>query len=238
MLNQRLADLYGIEGVSGGAIRKVALGVGTQRGGLLTQAAVLKVTANGTTTSPVKRGAWVMRKILGQPPQPPPPSVPAVEPDISGVTTIREQLEKHRADPVCAGCHAKIDPAGLALESYDVIGGRRDRYRSVEKGDKATAPPGARHISFKLGPTVDPSGTLPDGRAFANIDELEHLLLVNERQLARNLAGQLLTYATGAAPSFADCAEIERILDTAQKSSYGLRSLVDAVIQSPLFLNK
>jgi mono/diheme cytochrome c family protein len=238
MLNQRLAELYGIDGVSGGTVRKVPLAGGTQRGGLLTQAAVLKVTANGTTTSPVKRGAWVMRKILGQPPQPPPPSVPAVEPDISGVTTIREQLEKHRSDPACAGCHAKIDPAGLALESYDVIGGWRDRYRSVEKGDQATAPPGARNISFKLGPAVDPSGKLPDGRAFANVDELERLLLANERQLARNLASQLLTYATGAAPSFADRAEVERILDTTQKTSYGLRSVLDAVIQSPLFLNK
>ncbi|MDR3406763.1 MAG: DUF1592 domain-containing protein [Chthoniobacter sp.] len=238
MLNQRLADLYGIEGVSGGAVRKVSLPDGTLRGGLLTQAAILKVTANGTTTSPVKRGAWVMRKILGQPPQPPPPAVPAVEPDISGVTTIRAQLEKHRSDPACAGCHAKIDPAGLALESYDVIGGWRDRYRSVEKGDKAAVPPGARNISFKLGPNVDPSGVLPDGRAFANVSELERLLLANERQLARNLTGQLLTYATGAAPSFADRAEVERILDETQKSSYGVRSLVDAVIQSPLFLNK
>ncbi|HSI11139.1 MAG TPA: DUF1592 domain-containing protein, partial [Chthoniobacter sp.] len=238
MLNQRLAELYGIEGVSGNEVRKVSLGNGSQRGGLLTQAAVLKVTANGTTTSPVKRGAWVMRKIMGLPPQPPPPTVPAVEPDISGITTIREQLEKHRSDPACAGCHAKIDPAGLALESFDVIGGWRDRYRSVEKGDKATVPSGARNISFKLGPAVDPSGTLPDGRAFANIAELEHLLLTNERQLARNFAGQLLTYATGATPSFADRAEVERILDQTQKTSYGVRSLVDAVIQSPLFLNK
>lgn len=238
MLNQRLAELYGIEGVSGGEIRKVSLDDAARRGGLLTQAAVLKVTANGTTTSPVKRGAWVMRKIMGLPPQPPPPTVPAVEPDISGVTTVREQLEKHRSDPACAGCHAKIDPAGLALESFDVIGGWRDRYRSVEKGDQASVPPGARNISFKLGPAVDPSGTLPDGRAFANIGELEHLLLANERQLARNLAGQLLTYATGAAPSFADRAEVERILDHTQKTSYGVRSLVDAVIQSPLFLDK
>jgi hypothetical protein len=175
---------------------------------------------------------------MGLPPQPPPPTVPAVEPDISGVTTIREQLEKHRSDPACAGCHAKIDPAGLALESFDVIGGWRDRYRSVEKGDQATVPPGARNISFKLGPAVDPSGTMPDGRAFTNIGELEHLLLANERQLARNLACQLLTYATGAAPSFADRAEVERILDQTQPSSYGVRSLIAAVIQSPLFLNK
>jgi mono/diheme cytochrome c family protein len=238
MINQRLAELYGIEGVSGSAIRKVALPDDSERGGLLTQAAVLKVTANGTTTSPVKRGAWVMRKILGQPPQPPPPSVPSVEPDISGATTIRAQLEKHRSDHVCAACHAKIDPAGLALESYDVIGGWRDRYRSVEKGDPAETPPGARNISFKLGLGVDPSGQLADGRTFSNIDDLEKCLLANERQLARNLAGQLITYATGAAPTFADRAEIERILDAISKSSYGARSLLHAVVESRLFLNK
>jgi hypothetical protein len=179
-----------------------------------------------------------MRKILGQPPQPPPPSVPAVEPDISGATTIRAQLEKHRSDPVCAACHAKIDPAGLALESYDVIGGWRDRYRSVEKGDHAETPPGARNIGFKLGPSVDPSGQLPDGQSFANINDLETCLLANDRQLARNLAGQLVTYATGAAPTFADRAEIERILNTTSKSSYGVRSLVHAVVESSLFLDK
>jgi hypothetical protein len=179
-----------------------------------------------------------MRKILGQPPQPPPPSVPAVEPDISGATTIRAQLEKHRSDPVCAACHAKIDPAGLALESYDVIGGWRDRYRSAEKGDHAETPPGARNIGFKLGLGVDPSGQLPDGRSFADIDDLETCLLANERQLARNLAGQLVTYATGAAPTFADRAEIERILEATSRSSYGVRSLVHAVVESPLFLNK
>jgi hypothetical protein len=238
MINQRLAELYGIDGVSGWKIRKVAVPDGSNRGGLLTQAAVLKVTANGTTTSPVKRGAWVMRKILGEPPQPPPPGVPAVEPDISGATTIRAQLEKHRSDPVCAACHAKIDPAGLALESYDVIGGHRDRYRSAEKGDNAPVPAGARNISFKLGLPVDPSGQLADGRSFANLDGLEQCLLDNERQLARNLASQLVTYATGAAPTFADRAEIERILDVTRKSSYGARSMVQAIVESSLFLKK
>ncbi|EDY19104.1 protein of unknown function DUF1585 [Chthoniobacter flavus Ellin428] len=107
-----------------------------------------------------------------------------------------------------------------------------------KKATKPKVPPGARNISFKLGPAVDPSGQLPDGRAFANIDALERLLLANERQLARNLAGQLLTYATGAAPSFADRAEVERILDATQKSSYGVHDLVQAVVQSSLFTNK
>ena len=103
----------------------------SHRGGVLTMASVLKVTANGTTTSPVMRGAWVLDRILGTPPPPPPADVPAVEPDIRGATTIREQLAKHRQVASCASCHAKIDPPGFALESFDVIGGWRDYYRTT-----------------------------------------------------------------------------------------------------------
>src|SRR5262249_34095590 len=102
MLNQRLASHYHIPGVGGSAIRKVPVPADSGRGGFLTQASVLKVTANGTTTSPVKRGAWVMRKIVGQPPDPPPPDVPAIEPDVRGTTTIRDMLAKHRSNPSCA----------------------------------------------------------------------------------------------------------------------------------------
>src|SRR5207342_1085666 len=116
MVNEKLAAHYGLPKVDGIALRKVSLPKDSVRVGLMTQAAVLKVTANGTTTSPVLRGAWIMERILGQPPPPPPPSVPAVEPDIRGALTIREQLDKHRTQPICAGCHAKIDPAGFALE--------------------------------------------------------------------------------------------------------------------------
>src|SRR5262249_58745275 len=107
------------------------------RGGVLTQASVLKVTANGTNTSPVVRGAWVLDRILGRPSPPPPPNVPAVEPDIRGASTIREQLAKHRSVESCAACHAKIDPPGFALENFDVIGGLRGRHR-------ITPPPGPR----------------------------------------------------------------------------------------------
>jgi hypothetical protein len=238
MLNQRLAELYGIEGVNGAAVRRVPLAKDSHRGGFLTQAAVLKVTSNGTTTSPVRRGAWLLRKIVGQPPQPPPPNVPAVEPDITGATTIRAQLEQHRADASCASCHAKMDPPGLALENYDVIGGWRERYRAMEKGDKTEAPPGARFATFKLGLPVDGSGTLADGRSFTGFSDMQRHLLENEPQLARNVVSQLLTYATGAAPAFADRAEIERIIASTENSQHGLRSLIHAVVQSPLFLTK
>src|SRR5216684_3325184 len=113
MLNGRLAKHYGIPGVTGWAFHKVTLPPGSHRGGVLTMASVLKVTANGTSTSPVLRGAWVLDRILGTPPPRPPADVPTVEPDIRGATTIREQLAKHRQDATCAACHAKIDPPGF-----------------------------------------------------------------------------------------------------------------------------
>ena len=229
MLNQKLAELYGVSGVSGTAFRRVALPPDLHRGGFLTQASVLKVTANGTTTTPVKRGAWVERKILGQPPDPPPPNVPAVEPDVRGTTTIREQLAAHRSNVACVGCHAKIDPPGFALESFDVIGGWRQRYRKLP-------PTGTQ--GFLPGPAVDSTGELSAGKVFADVDQLKKLLLDDERQIARNFVGQLVVYATGAPVGYADRAAVEHILDRAQPGHYGLRTLIHEVVQSPLFQNK
>src|SRR5689334_2413903 len=115
--------------------RKVTLPPDSPRGRVLTMASVLKVTANGTTTSPILRGAWVLDRILGTPPPKPTVDVEAVEPDIRGATTIREQLEKHRSRAECASCHAQIDPPGFALENFDVIGGLREDYPNVGKGE-------------------------------------------------------------------------------------------------------
>src|SRR5207245_7384637 len=137
-------------------------------------ASVLRVTANGTTTSPVTRGAWVLDRILGTPPPRPPADVPAVEPDIRGATTIREQLAKHRQIASCASCHAKIDPPGFALESFDVIGGWRENYRSVGRGQPVSID--GRRMQYNQGPRVDPADVLEDGRRFENIDELKQLL--------------------------------------------------------------
>ncbi|MGN6544044.1 MAG: DUF1592 domain-containing protein [Aureliella sp.] len=237
MINEKLATHYGIEGVSGSQIRRVALAPQCMRGGFLTQASILKVTANGTTTSPVPRGAFVMERLLGRPPEPPPPSVPAVEPDVRGATTIRELLDKHRGDIQCAGCHAKIDPAGFALESFDVIGGLRTRYRSLEKGDPA--PRGKIDpfigISFKLGPEVDSSGRLPDGRSFQDIRELQSILASDRRSLLKNLAQQWLVYATGREIAFCDRAGINAIVERSEKQGGGIRSLLHEVIQSQEF---
>ncbi len=240
MLNQRLAELYGIPGVTGAALRRVDLPPDAHRGGFLTHASVLKVTANGTTTTPVKRGVWVQSKILGQPPEPPPPNVPAVEPDIRGATTVREQLAKHRSIAACAACHTTIDPPGFALENYDVIGGWRERYRSLDKGDRVANKFTnlGRPVAYRNGPVVDPSGELAGGRAFAQIEQLKSLLLEDERQLARNFVSQLIIYATGAPAGYADRAAIEEILNRTEASHYGLRSLIQELVQSPLVQEK
>jgi hypothetical protein len=239
MLNERLAAHYKLPRVEGVALRRVPLPKDSPRGGLMTQASVLKVTANGTTTSPVLRGAWIMERILGQKPPPQPASVPAVDPDIRGAVTIRQQLDKHRNLETCAACHTKIDPAGFALENFDVMGGWRDRYRAIGDGvpEKGIAKSGQK-FAFHLALPVDASGELPDGRKFQDIRELQRLLVDDEKQIARNLARQLAVYATGAPVRFGDRAQIEQVLQRASSSHFGVRSLVHEVVQSELFRNK
>jgi hypothetical protein len=237
MLNERLAQLYGVSGVQGCAIRRVALPKDSPRGGFITQGSILKVTANGLTTSPVKRGAWVLDRLLGTPASPPPPDAGAIEPDTRGATTIREQLGKHRANASCAACHARIDPPGFALESFDVMGASRSKYRSLGAGEEVKATVGVREVKYRLGPKIDCSGEL-NGAAFADIAGLRALLLADEVQIARNLARRLLTYATGAGISFADRAAIETLLGATQSKQYGLRSLIHAVVESDQFRAK
>jgi len=248
MLNERLANHYGIilpspsgrgvggEGHSGQEFRKVTLPPNSHRGGVLTMAGVLKVTANGTTTSPILRGAWVLDRILGTPPPRPTVDVEAVEPDIRGATTIREQLAKHRQVAECASCHVKIDPPGFALESFDVIGGWRENYRSVGKGDTVVV--NGRTMRYKKGPPVDASDVLPDGRRFQNIDEYKQLLLTDKDQLARALAEKLLSYGTGGTPAKSDQTEIDAIVGRIRTKDYGLRTLVHEIVQSKVFQSK
>jgi hypothetical protein len=158
-------------------------------------AGVLKVTANGTTTSPIVRGAWVTERIMGLPVPPPPKAVPAVEPDIRGATTIRQQLAKHTSEPACRDCHVKIDPPGFALEAFDVFGGLRENYRALGPGTPLKGyGPNGQPFTFHAGMKIDPSGVLLDGRKFADIRELKSRLSANDRLLARNLVNQLVTY--------------------------------------------
>lgn len=226
-LNSRLARYYKVEGVRGDSMRPVSLTLSDHRsGGVLTQGAILKVTANGTNTSPVLRGLWVSERLLGLDVPPPPSNVPAIEPDIRGATTIREMLEKHRADPSCAACHAKFDPPGYALENYDPTGRWRDDYPIVNDG-KVTA--GAR---------IDASSVLPDGRAFRDIAELEQLLATTPHAVALGVATRLMTYGTGAPITFADRSDIEHLVDSAEMRGFGLRTLVAEVAASRLFTIK
>ena len=236
-LNERLADHYGVPGVKGARMRKVTLPHDSVRGGLMTQASVLKVTANGTTTSPVLRGVWIMERLLGYRTAPP-PAVPAVEPDIRGAVTIRQQLDRHRADPSCASCHRTIDPPGFALESFDVMGGWRDRYRAFADGAKPIPGIGlsGQPFAFHLGLPVDSAGTTPGGQVFKDVRELKQTLLVHQEQtVARNLVSQLAMYATGSPIGFRDRQQVEEILEQTRSTGYGVRSVVQGIVQSELF---
>lgn len=241
-VNDRLAQHYELPdatNITGSAMRKITLPPNSPFGGLLTQAALLKVTANGTSTSPVVRGAWIMERLVGEPPPPPPPSVPAVEPDIRGAKTIRELLALHTKSESCAGCHARFDPVGLALENFDILGGWRTRYRGVEHGERITGIDRAGHdFVYTLAEPVEASGQLRDGRRFQNIHELKAILAANPRQLARNLLHQFTLYATGTPVRFADRVEIDAILDRCAADSYRVRDLVHALVQSRVFLGE
>jgi hypothetical protein len=252
MLNERLArhyDLFlefpnGLKSpekrtplVIGGELRRTTLPPDSRRGGVLTHASVLKVTADGTRTSPVVRGAWVCSRILGIEPPAPPANVPKIEPDIRGATTIREQLARHRSDASCAACHRLIDPAGFALETYDAIGGWREFYRtSAKPGHNAWLANYGRWVP--RGPDVEQGDRMPDGRPFADIDDYKRLLLEDPDAIVRNLATKLVTFATGAPIQFADRDEIQAIVVGVKSQGYGLRSLVHAVVQSPMFQEK
>ena len=241
-VNDRLARHYELPDaatIHGSALRKVSLPSDGSRGGLLTQAAILKVTANGTATSPVVRGAWIMERLMGEPPPPPPASVPAVEPDIRGAKTIRELLAAHTKSASCAGCHARFDPVGLALENFDILGAWRTRYRGMEQGEQITGIDRAGHdFVYTLAEPVDPAGQLLDGRRFQNIHELKTILASNPRQLARNLLHQFTLYATGTPMRFADRVELEAMLDDCEPAGYRVRDLLHALVQSKIFLGQ
>ena len=250
LIDQRLAEQYGIRGVNGSEFRPVTVDQSMRRGGFLTHASVLRVTANGTSTSPVLRGVWIAERMLGIERNPPPPNIPAVEPDATGAVTIRQMIEKHRADPVCASCHARMDPFGLALENFDVIGGWRDRYRlsgppkKIARGKEMVDEPSLDVVNgiftpyrakIRLGSKVDATGELEDGRKFDDVAGLQSLLLKDEDRLARNLVRQLSIYATGAGNRFSDRDAIEAAITRTRASGHGIRLLLHEVVQSEAF---
>lgn len=238
-VNDRLSRHYGLQPVSGSQVQKVLLPETSPYGGLLTQGAILKVTSNGTSTSPVIRGAWVMDRLLGDPPPPPPPVVPAVEPDLRGAKTIRDLLALHTKSNSCAACHKRFDPVGLSLENFDVLGAWRDRYRGLESGERVTGVDRTgNNFAYTNAEPVDSKGQLLDGSQFNDIHQLKAILAVNPRQLARNLLQRFTVYATGTPVRFSDRAEIEAILDRCAAADYGVRDLVGEFVKSSVFLGQ
>lgn len=233
MLNQRLAELYGIEGVHGIEMRKVALPTNCVRGGVLTQAGVLKVTANGTTTSPVQRGVWVLENILGEATPPPPPNVGGIEPDIRGATTVREQLDKHRHLESCSVCHCKIDPPGFAMESFDPIGDHREKYL---RWKVTNAEQGWGNV--EQGARVDASGQLATGQTFDDIRQFKKLLVERQDNFARCLTEKLLTFGLGREMGFSDRDAVAVIIKESDAHARGLRSLIHAIAESETFATR
>ncbi|MEO1528495.1 MAG: DUF1592 domain-containing protein [Planctomycetota bacterium] len=226
-LNARLARYYGIdESIEPTQWKRVSLAGHPYRGGLMTHGSILKITADGSNTSPVVRGAWVCERLLGTPVPDPPENVPAIEPDIRGAKTIREQLEKHRSIEACASCHAKIDPPGFALEHFDAAGRWRENYR-VRKSKR-----------FAQGPRIDAACQLADGSTFDSFPEFRQLAARDGGRIARNFAAQLLVYATGREITYADRKTLDAIVKQTEDENHGLRSLIEAVVTSPTFRNK
>lgn len=224
-VDKDLAELYGLPEREtlrfADGFQRVNLADNQQRGGLLGMAGVMTVSANGVDTSPVTRGVWVLENLLGTPPPPPPDEVPAIEADVSGATTIRERLAKHRRDQTCNVCHRNIDPLGFALESFDPIGRWRETY-STPRG-KGPAP------------KVDPTGKLPSGEAFEDFESFKKVLVETRLDLfTRSLIEKLLAYSTGRHMTRADRFEVEDILARVQHDDYGLQTLVVEVLTSDI----
>ena len=229
-LNQRLAWHYGIEGVTGQNMRKVNFSEEVPRGGLLTMGSVLKVTTDGFDTSPILRGAWISKNIVGTPLSPPPESVPALEPEHGEAETLKEQIDQHKSNKTCYACHKSIDPYGFALESFDASGEWRERYK-IKQAHKSTfqySPKGY----FKVGVPVDASGEIGADK-FKNIFGLKKVLLSNERKIAYNFAKKFFEYARGGKPKLEQRLDLWDFLGKAEEN-VRLKNIVTEVLISAL----
>lgn len=224
MANTRLAEYYGLpaEGLPSDSFQRVALTPESHRGGLLTQAAILSLTSDGTRHRPVHRGVWVMESIFGRSPAPPPPNVEPIAPNpvTAPKATIRMKLDAHIHDANCAACHAKIDPLGLAFENYDAIG----RWRTTEKAEGTGEDP-----------TVDPSGKFPDGRSYKDAAEFKKLLLADIDSFNRTFIEKLATYALRRTMSFSDYDQLKAIAATSKADDYRVKDILTALVTSDLF---
>ncbi len=211
-VNEPLAKHYGIKGVRGKEFRRVTLP--PNRGGILTQASILTLTSNPTRTSPVKRGKWVLDQVLGTPPPPPPPDVPALPEEKQLTGTLRQVMEQHRANALCASCHQRMDPIGFAFENYDAIGAWRDKDGEFP---------------------IDPSGVLPGGQSFQGPAELKTILRGKKDHFARCLTEMMLTYAIGRGLEYFDRCAVDAILKALDENHDRFSTLVVEVIKSEPF---
>ena len=229
-LNRRNAALYQIKFPKSEKMTRVTLPPNSIRGGILTQASVLMATANGVDTQPVLRGVWMLENIFGMPTPEPPSDVPAIEPDTSGATSIRDLLDRHKADTSCASCHRKIDPPGFVLENFDPIGRWRDHYPVYQKSGNS--------VVARKGLPVDALGTMPDGAAFKDVSDLKRYLLNNIDIFSRCLSEKLLTYATGRPMNFGDKKAIDRVVTEVKRDGNGFADLIVALVLSESFQTK
>jgi hypothetical protein len=216
-LNERLAKHYGIPNIQGSHFRRVTFPPDSPRGGLLGQGSILAVTSYATRTSPVLRGKWVLENLLSAPPPPPPPDVPALKtdgPEPGKTLTMREAMTQHRANPACAGCHARMDPIGFSMENFDALGKWRER---------------------DAGTTIDASGVLPVGTRFEGIPGLRKMLLEHSDEYVATVAEKLLMYAVGRNLQYYDAPAVRETVRGAARDRYTLSSLVLGVVKSAPF---
>ncbi len=217
MLNQNLAEFYGITGVAGPQFRRVPVTAAQRRGGLLSQGAFLAGHSDGSSPHPIKRAVWLKKQLLGDEPPPPPPNVPRLDPNEPGAAglTLAQQLERHRDSASCRDCHKGIDPYGLAFENYNAVG---------------------LFETIRAGKPVDASTTLPDGTAIDGIDALKRWLLDEQADvLARAFVEHLFAYALGRDLNFADDEELTRITAASRQDGYRLRAIVRHIVGSDSF---
>lgn len=217
-LNDRLAKFYGINGVTGQDFRKVDLAANTERGGVLSHASVLTVSSYASRTSPVIRGKYILTNILGTPPAPPPPDVPNLDEGAVGTTgSMRQQLEQHRTNAVCASCHSRMDPLGFGLENYDAIGRWRTKDGNFE---------------------VDASGTLPNGRTFSGPAEMRAILSSQLPQFSRTLTEKMMTYALGRGLRSYDARTVDSINRTLAAEGYRFQTMIQQIVNSLPFQSR
>ena len=231
VVNGVLASYYGLEGVHGDEFRKVSLPPESPRGGLLGMAAILAMGSNGESTSPVERGAWVLRKLLHDPPPPAPANVPQIARLAGKTLTTRERLVLHQDAPQCASCHRKIDPIGFGLENFDAVGQWRTEDSYQARNAEGKPDPAQKKLTW----TIDPAGTLHGGPAFRDYFELRRIVAGRTDNFARGFAEALVEYALGRPCGFSDEPLVDAVAATARRDRHGLRTFVHALVASDAF---